>query len=500
MLEIRTRFAPSPTGFLHLGGVRTMLFSWLLARRHKGKFLYRIEDTDRTRLVPESVQSMVEDFAWLGLDIDEGPTAGDLEQAGYSWDGATGFKGAEYPYIQSLRLARYREVAEILIRGGFAYRCDCSSEKLEAERAEQMARGETTGYSGFCRDRNLPADAPHVVRFRIPEGQAVTFEDAIRGPITWDPVILRDTVILKTDGYPTYHLGATVDDHDMRISHVLRGEEWISTSPLHYLIYRALEWKIPVIAHLPVILGNDGKKLSKRHGATFCKTFREEGYLPDALLNYLLLNGWSPGEGSEKEIFTREEMIGDFSLERVKAAPSIFSFEKLGWMNGIYMRQTSDGELATLVKPFLTASGLQVDDGRLKEIMPHVRERLTVSLKDALPFVDFLFVDKVTINPGDIVNSKAPAEDVVRVLAAAADALQKAPSFDPPAIEAELRQLSEILSLSTKIVFMTIRIAVTGRKATPPLFESLSILGQDRTVARLKDAMSTVVPRLAPTT
>lgn len=492
MPEVRTRFAPSPTGFLHLGGVRTLLFSWLLARRNNGKFLYRIEDTDRTRLVPESVRSMMEDFAWLGLDIDEGPTTEDLQRAGYGWEGVTGFRGGEYPYIASLRRERYREVAEILIRGGFAYRCDCSSEKLEAEREEQMARGETTGYSGFCRNRNLPADAPHVVRFLIPEGQSVTFEDAIRGPITWDPVILRDMVILKTDGFPTYHLGATVDDHDMRITHALRGEEWISTTPLHLLIYRALEWKPPVIAHLPVILGNDGKKLSKRHGATFCKTYREEGYLPGALLNYLLLQGWSPGEGSDKEIFTREEMIADFSLDRVKAAPAVFSFEKLNWMNGVYMRQTPDDELAKLTKPFLTDAGLQVDDTRLREIMPYVRERMVVSLKDALPFVEFLFVDRVNPNLTELVNNKTSLEEVSKVLKAAMDALKKVSPYTPANIEAELRGLATTLGVSNKVIFMTVRIAVTGKKATPPLFESLAILGQDRTVARLVDALTRV--------
>jgi glutamyl-tRNA synthetase len=433
---------------------------------------------------------MIEDFAWLGLDIDEGPTAADLQRAGYGWDGAVGFPGGEYPYIASLRLERYREVAEILIRGGFAYRCDCSPERLEAERQEQMARGETTGYSGFCRNRNLPADAPHVVRFLIPDGQSVTFEDAIRGHITWDPVILRDMVILKTDGFPTYHLGATVDDHDMRITHVLRGEEWISTTPLHILIYHALGWELPVIAHLPVILGSDGKKLSKRHGATFCKTYREEGYLPNALLNYLSLQGWSPGEGSEKEIFTLKEMIDNFSLENVKAAPSVFSFEKLKWMNGVYMRQTPPDELAKLIEPFLTAAGLKVDGARLREIMPYVRERMLVSLKDALPFVEFLFVDRVNPNLADLVDNKTSMEDVARILTATIDAVTSVPAFTSEAIETELRGISTTLGLSTKIVFMTVRIAVTGRKATPPLFESLAVLGRERTLARLADALA----------
>jgi glutamyl-tRNA synthetase len=265
------------------------------------------------------------------------------------------------------------------------------------------------------------------------------------------------------------------------------------------LIYRALEWKPPVIAHLPVILGNDGKKLSKRHGATFCKIYREEGYLPDALINYLLLQGWSPGEGSDnKEIFTREEMIADFSLERVKAAASVFSFEKLKWMNGVYMRQTPNEELARLTKPFLTATGLQVDDTRLREIMPYVRERMLVSLKDALPFVEFLFVDRVDPDLSELVGNKTSVEDVEKVLKAVITALQKASPFTPGNIETELRGLSSALGISTKIVFMTVRIAVTGRKATPPLFESLAILGQERTIARLTDALTKVSTGVAP--
>jgi glutamyl-tRNA synthetase len=469
-----------------------MLFAWLLARRFNGKFLFRLEDTDRTRLVPESVKSMVEDFAWLGFDIDEGPTADDLKKAGYDWEGAKGFPGGPYPYIQSLRVDRYREVAEDLIRGGFAYRCDCTPERLEAQRQEQLASGGTTGYSGYCRSRNVPANVPHVVRFLIPEGQSVTFEDAIRGRIVWDSVILKDMVILKTDGFPTYHLASTVDDHDMRISHVMRGEEWISTTPLHVLMYRALEWEAPVIAHLPAILGSDGKKLSKRHGAAFCKTFREEGYLPDALLNFLLLNGWSPGEGCEQEVFTRREMIANFSLDRVKAAGAVFSFDKLKWMNAVYIRNTPDPELAELVKPFLIESGLKVDDGRLRQIIPHVRERMNASLKDALPFVEFLFVDQVNVSVTDILHQKVTLEQAIRVLSAAADTLRTSPSFDPTAVEEKLRDLPKAFGLPPKAVFMTIRVAVTGRKATPPLFESISILGRERTVERLQAAIASL--------
>lgn len=470
-----------------------MLFSWLLARHHGGKFLFRVEDTDRTRLVRDSVQSMVEDFTWLGLDIDAGPTAEELHAAGYGWDGAKGFPAAEIPSIQSLRLPRYREVAEQLIRDGFAYRCDCSPERLEAERMSQEARGEPTGYGGFCRTRNIAATTPHVVRFLIPDGTVVVFQDAIRGAIRWDPVILRDMVILKTDGFPTYHLGAAVDDHDTGITHVLRGEEWISTTPLHCLVYRALGWTPPVIGHLPVILGSDGKKLSKRHGATNCKTFREEGYLPHALLNFLLLNGWSPGEGNEKEIYTLDEMVEQFSLERVHSAPAVFSFEKLQWVNGVYLRNMPTDALVPMIEPLLVEQGLTPDVTRLRAIMPYVRDRLTTSLKDAIPQVDFLFVDRVPLTGKRILELNITAAQATEIFRSAEAALQHLSPFEPHEIEQALRPIPQSLGVGKKPVFMSIRLAITGRTATPPLFECIAILGREGSLKRLRDAASTVV-------
>jgi glutamyl-tRNA synthetase len=323
---VRTRFAPSPTGFLHVGGVRTLLYSWLLARHFGGQFLLRIEDTDRTRLVPEAVNGLLDDLAWLNIDIDEGPSPDELVAAGYPAPSRP-LRPGPVPLVQSLRVARYREVAEQLLAQGFAYRCDCDEARLKAERAEQAARGLPTGYTGRCRTRDVPADVPHVVRFRIPDGASVSFDDAIRGTIAWSPVILRDMVILKTDGFPTYHLAVVVDDHDSRISHALRAEEWIPTTPLHLMIYKALDWDVPVIGHLPIVLGPDGQKLSKRHGATYARTFRETGFLADALLNFLLLNGWSPGD--DTEFFTRREMIERFTLDRVHASPAVFSYDKL---------------------------------------------------------------------------------------------------------------------------------------------------------------------------
>jgi glutamyl-tRNA synthetase len=471
-----------------------MLFSWLLARHFGGTFIYRLEDTDRSRLVPESVKGMVEDFAWLGLDIDEGPTAAELHEAGYGWNGAAGFHSGPIPCIQSLRLVRYKEIAEQLIRDRFAYRCDCTPDRLEAERLAQMARGEQAGYSGFCRDRNVPSHVAHVVRFRIPDHSVVHFHDALRGTITWDPVILRDTVMLKSDGFPTYHLAATVDDHDMAISHVLRGEEWISTTPLHVMLNEALGWQQPAIAHLPVMVGRDGKKLSKRHGATFCQTFRDDGYLPQALVNYVLLNGWSPGGGEQSEVMGRDEMIARFSLDAVQSSPAQFSYDKLAWMNGVYLRTTPDADLAHLLEPFVAPHATADQRDQLRRMIPYVRERLTGSLKDAIPLVDWLFADHVTFGPTQVTDLKISADDAARMLSASRDALLPVDPFEPAAIESALHVIPDATGLSKKAVFMGIRVAVTGRKATPPLFECISVLGKPRTLARLQEAVASIVP------
>jgi glutamyl-tRNA synthetase len=470
--------------------VRTLLYSWLLARHFGGQFLLRIEDTDRTRLVPDSVNGLLEDIEWLGLDIDEGPSADDLVAAGYPEPPGPP-RGGPVPLIQSLRVRRYREVAEHLVAAGCAYRCDCDAGRLEAERAAHASQGLPTGYSGRCRTRNVPASVPHVIRFRIPEDASVGFTDAVRGPISWSPVMLRDAVILKTDGFPTYHLAALVDDHDTSITHVLRGEEWISTTPLHLLIYQALGWKVPVIAHLPVVLGTDGKKLSKRHGATHCRTFREHGYLSDALLNFLLLNGWSPGD--DTELFTREEMIERFSLERVHGSPAVFSYDKLAWMNGMYLRRTPDDQLAARIEPLLLQAGMPVHMPTLVAIVPHIRERLQ-TLLDAVPLVEFLFREPPLSDAEAFTGVGLSADDIVKVLDGVARRWESVP-FELPALEQALREVIDELDCSKKSVMMTVRLAATGRKVTPPLFESIRVLGRERTLARMADARRSVAAK-----
>ncbi|MBM3787568.1 MAG: glutamate--tRNA ligase [Acidobacteria bacterium] len=486
MNEIRTRFAPSPTGMLHIGGVRTALFEILFAHHHGGKALLRIDDTDRERLVPGAIKALIEDLRWVGLEFDEGPSRAEITQADSEPEEGIGIGGPLGPYVQSLRLARYKEVSERLIAGGFAYRCDCTPERLAQEREEQTARKEQVGYSGYCRDRNVPADVPHVVRFRIPEDRAINLPDKVKGDVHWEKIILRDPVLLKTDGFPTYHLATVVDDHDMKISHVLRADEWLSTAPLHLLLFEALGWEAPVFAHLPPVLGADGKKLSKRHGATFLSAFREEGYLPEAILNFMALIGWSAGEGVEQEIFSLAELKERFTLERVNNAGGVFSYDKLKWMNGMYIRALRPEDFAARLKPFLLRAGLTVDGERLARIAPHVQERAEL-LPDAIPFVDFLFKDTIERDTPSMLKKGMDAAGAARIAGAMADALAAAEPFDVPNIEAALRKTADELGVQAGAAFLVVRIGVTGKKVTPPLFESIHALGRDLAVRRLRE-------------
>lgn len=486
MTEVRTRFAPSPTGWLHIGGVRTALFEILLAHHHGGKALLRIDDTDRERLVPGAIKGLIEDLRWVGIHFDEGPSAAEIAQADSPVEQSAGIGGPCAPYVQSLRVNRYAEIAEELIAKGFAYRCDCTPERLAQEREEQTARKESVGYSGYCRHRNVPSTVPHVVRFTIPEDRQIVLKDAVKGEVKWEKIQLRDSVILKSDGFPTYHLATVVDDHDMRISHVLRADEWLSTAPLHLLIFEALGWQPPVFAHLPPVLGTDGKKLSKRHGATFLRSFREAGYLPEAILNFMALIGWSPGEGEEQEIFSLEELTRRFTLERVNNAGGVFNYDKLKWMNGVYIRALAPGDLEARLKPFLEAAGLTVDGERLRRIVPHIQQRLEL-LPDAIPLTEFLFKE-TTDRDWPAMLKKGMDEAKARdVSLQAAESLAAIETYDPTSIEAALRGVSEATGIESGPVFLVVRIAVTGKKVTPPLFESLYALGRETTVARLQE-------------
>ena len=484
MTTVRTRFAPSPTGFLHVGGVRTNFFAWLQAKKHGGTFILRIEDTDRNRLVPGAIQAIVEDLEWLGLSVDEGPSSEELKLCDPSWESASGFSGDCGPYVQSQRTARYREVAEQLLELGVAYRDKRTAEELEKEK-ESIASSDAAAWDA-ARDQEVDPSEEHVIRLKIPRGRKLVLNDAVKGEIVWDEIPLRDPVLLKSDGFPTYHLAVVVDDHDMQVSHIMRGDEWISTAPIHVLLYEALGWEMPVFCHLPPVLGEDGKKLSKRHGSTQLRAFREAGYLPEALLNFLVLLGWSSGD--DQEIFTLDEMIEKFSLERVNRAGAIFSYEKLDWMNGTYIRGLSVEDFANRLEPFFTQAGLTINDrDALMAILPLVQER-TKLLTDVAPQIEFLFVDTLERDMDAMLSKKVNAETAKKILEACAEALESVDDFRKDSLEATVKPLAEKLDLKVGSIFITLRIAVTGKKATPPLFESIEVLGKERCLARIREA------------
>ncbi|MBM2812688.1 MAG: glutamate--tRNA ligase [Chloroflexi bacterium] len=474
---VRVRIAPSPTGLPHIGTFRTFLFNWLFARQKGGAFVIRIEDTDRARLIPGAIEALTEAVRWFGLDWDEGPEVG----------------GPYGPYLQSERLPTYHEQVERLVRDGRAYRCYCTPERLDALRAEQQARKEPPGYDRLCRDltdieraRRDAAGEPSVVRFAVPLDGSTTFQDLIHGDVTWENRVLDDFVILKSDGYPTYHLAHLVDDHVMEITHVLRGDEWISSTPRHMLLYEALGWVPPIFAHLPAILGPDRKKLSKRHGPTGIAAFQEAGYLPEALLNYLGLCGWSPG--TDQEIFSLKELVEQFSLERVNQTGAIFDHAKLDWFNGVYIRAMGPQELAVRLRPFLGETAGMLDDDALMAISGLFQDRLK-TLGEARELMDFFFVDRLEYQAAMLIQKGMTVAQTIEGLRRSAVLAAEIASFDPEALESAYRVLTDELGLKPLQLFMSIRVASTGMTATPPLFATMAVLGRERCLRRLTAAV-----------
>jgi glutamyl-tRNA synthetase len=459
------------------------VYDWLLARRTGGKFILRIEDTDRNRFVPDSLSDIMASMKWLGLDWDEGPEK----------DGGCG------PYFQSERLDIYKKYADQLLAEGKAYYCYCSSERLQAVRQEQEKTKQKIGYDRHCRDlseeerKKLDAEGGRrVIRFKTPLDGTTVVKDAVRGDCSFDNSTLEDLILIKSDGFPTYHFANIVDDHLMKISHVLRGDEWIASSPVHVLLYQVFGWEPPVFAHLSIFLSPDGGKLSKRHGATSVKEYREQGYLPEALLNFLLLLGWNPG--TDRELFTMEEAAKEFSLERVNASPVKFSTDKLAWFNGMYIRSLSAEDLAKRCLPFIQKSGLLPDpcpEERFKylvSIIPLVQERLKL-LTDAPSNLDiFLLEDIETPEKKVLIPKKMDDASTLAVLDAVIETLEKLEDFSVASIEHALRDTAQKMSLSDGHLFMPIRSAISGRAVTPGIFESLNALGKARSLKRIRTA------------
>lgn len=477
--NFRVRFAPSPTGEPHVGNIRTAIFDWLLAQRHGGEFIVRVEDTDQARAVDGAVEVIIEALSWLGLDWDEGPDIG----------------GKYAPYKQSERLELYSKRAEQLVERGAAYRCYCSEERLDAVRKARSKQENAVGYDRKCRnlsfqererleDELKARDEVPVIRFKMPLEGTTTVDDLVRGEVTFENRLVDDFVMLKSDGYPTYHLAHLIDDHEMRITHVLRGEEWLPSVPRHLQIYEALGWQPPKFAHLPIILAPDRSKLSKRHGATSLLDYREMGYLPHTMVNFLTLLGWSLDD--KTELFSTEALIESFSIERVSKAGAIFNTDKLEWMNGHYIREMSADELADALLNFWKAfpsreiPTLPSRELALK-IAPMVQERLK-TLKDAAPLVAFLFKDEIEYDTDELIQRRMDAESTLYCLRATHEGLAELDSFDAENIEVMLRGMVKELDVKAGQLFGSLRVATTGQRIAPPLFESLEVLGRERSL------------------
>ena len=444
-MSVRVRFAPSPTGHLHVGGARTAIFNWLYARHAGGTFIIRVEDTDQARSTRESEQMVLDDLRWLGLQWDEGP---DVDHGG----------GPHPPYRQSERRALYDSVARALVEKGVAYRCTCSEEELEAKRKQAEADGRPPHYDLTCWVNRRNDDVPHAIRFHVPEDDAgdVTIDDAIRGEVTWRKESLGDFIIVRSDGFPTYNFCVVVDDHDMEISHVIRAEEHLTNTHRQVLIYRAMGWDIPRFAHVSLILGQDRTKLSKRHGATSVAAYAEEGFLPDAMVNYLTLLGWSSPDGLD--VFTRDYAIRHFSFERVNAAPAVFDPQKLDWLNGQYIHAMTAAELVPLVRPFFDVPWLE--EGI--EVVKTSVHRLT-GFAPALQFV----VDYTT--------PSMSAERVVVEKLAEEFYTHGAPT-DETSYKAMVERLKVSAGVKGKALFMPLRMALTGSEHGPELVRAIPLI------------------------
>ncbi len=485
-MEVRVRYAPSPTGLQHIGGIRTALFNYFFAKSHNGKFILRIEDTDRERYTDEALEDLYSTLDWLGLKWDEGPIVG----------------GPYGPYVQSERFDLYKKYAEQLVKEGKAYYCYCTPDRLEKVRQEQIAsKSEYQGYDRHC--ANLTEEERQayeaqgikpVIRLRVPTVGKTTFHDVLMGDITRNNKdISPDPILLKSDGFPTYHLANVIDDHLMRITHVMRAQEWIPTGPLHILLYKAFGWEPPIYCHLPMVMGKDGQKLSKRHGSTAVRDFRAQGYLPEAIINYVTLVGWSL-DGST-EFFSKEELEKCFTMEGIHKAPGTFDYKKLEWFNGQYIRACDNQRLASLITPYLQKAGyvstpLSEDDKALIEkLLPSVKERMKV-LSDVVPLTSFIFKDVPVTDASVYIAKGSDLEKTKEALEKGSEILVNGlkEGKQESLIEEELVNLSKELGIKINGVFQPIRVAITNSTVSLPLFDSIKLLGLDNTISRLERA------------
>ena len=468
---IRTRIAPSPTGIAHVGTAWMSMFDLALARQTGGQFVIRIEDTDRTRFVEGAEEKIYEAFEWLGIDYDEGVVKG----------------GPYAPYKQSERLNIYREYIDILLTTGHAYHCFCTAERLTQMREDQRKSGALPKYDRHCRNlaqseinEKLNAGTPYVIRIKMPDEGTIGWEDAIRGHVEFDVRNLDDGVLLKSDGFPTYHFAVVVDDHLMEITHVLRGEEWISSTPKHLLLYTAFGWQPPVFAHMPLIRNADKSKLSKRKNDVSILSYRDKGYLPEALLNFIALLGWS--HPNREEIFSFDEFLKIMSLDRIQKTGPVFDSKKLDWMNGVYIRNLRQDDLIKRLQPFLPAD---FPREKLNELLPLVLERL-VTLKDIEELTSF-FYRPIEVAAATVARKTTPVIAGAQLLETV-QALETVTNWQAEQLEHVIRDLQAQHDYKKSQYFMMLRVSLTGREATPPLFETMAALGKEVTLERLRSA------------
>jgi glutamyl-tRNA synthetase len=482
----RTRIAPSPTGRFHLANARNALFAYLVARQTGGQFILRFEDTDQKRFVPGSEEEIVHSLEWLGLTPDEGPVHG----------------GKFGPYRQTERREIYQRYAALLVEKGHAYPCFCTPERLDQMRKEQEARKvDRVRYDGLCRRldpgeaaRRVAAGEKHVIRFKMPYEGTTTAHDHVRGDIVTENKYLDDYVLLKSDGLPTYHLGAMADDHDMQITHVIRSAEWLPTFPLHVQIIRAFGWEEPVWVHLSIFLKPNGKgKMSKRDKAAAMKDGHSIfigdlpglGYIPEGVLNWIALMGWGV---AEDDVMTLDEMLKRFSIDHLTPSPAAINFQKLDHFNGTHIRLLTTEDLARRIKPYLTDAGLEVDNETLLKVTPLIRERL-VTLDDSIAFASFFFKETVEPNPEELIAKGLDAKQSAEVARKGYDILASLPDLSHQTAEPPMREFVEKSGLSANQVFGILRVAVTGQKVSPPLFESMEIIGKEKVLERLQKAI-----------
>lgn len=478
--KVRVRFAPSPTGYLHVGGARTALFNWLFARHNGGTFVLRIEDTDLARSTDESTQAILDGLSWLGIDWDEGPGVG----------------GPHEPYFQTKRLQTYRDYADRLIAAGRAYKCYCSPEELDARREQALREGRPPMYDGRCRmltdedRRRLEEDEGRtpVVRFHAFSEGTLEFRDLIHGKVRFENKVVDDFVIIKSDGVPTYNFAAVIDDALMEITHVIRGEDHLSNTPKQIQLYRALNLPTPQFAHIPMILGSDRTRLSKRHGATSVMQYKEDGFLPEAMLNYLALLGWS--YNATDNLFSKEQLIEYFTLDKVSKNPAVFDRKKLEWMNGVYLRQIDPKRLAVLAVPYLTQAGLIPPEpgeetlALVEKVVSALQTRIR-ELSEVSDAAGYFFTDSFRFE--ELAREMLKRQDLPKLLDALANRLEGLNDFSPEAIELVFQEVLAETGLKPGELIHPVRAAVTGRKVSPGIYEVLSLLGRTRTCQRLRE-------------